>query len=74
MKKELFKIFWENAKSTYPEGESRHTRAILEEDFEKVCDEIIDLMNSKKLVECRNCGDIVEMVSAGEFCPRCFCE
>lgn len=29
--------------------------------------------DSDKLVECRNCGDKVEMVSSGEFCPHCFC-
>jgi len=29
--------------------------------------------NSDKLVECSNCGDKVEMISIGEFCPHCFC-
>jgi hypothetical protein len=29
--------------------------------------------NSDKLVECSNCGDKVEMISSGEFCPHCFC-
>lgn len=29
--------------------------------------------DSDKLVECRNCGDKVEMISSGEFCPHCFC-
>jgi hypothetical protein len=29
--------------------------------------------NSDKLVECSNCGDNVEMISSGEFCPHCFC-
>lgn len=37
-------------------------------------DKGIEDANSKKLVECRNCGDTVEMVSSGEFCPKCFCE
>ena len=29
--------------------------------------------DSDKLVECSNCGDKVEMISSGEFCPHCFC-
>ena len=29
--------------------------------------------NSDKLTECSNCGDKVEMISSGEFCPHCFC-
>jgi len=24
-------------------------------------------------IECRNCGDMVIMVSEGEFCPHCYC-
>ena len=27
-----------------------------------------------KLVECRNCNEKVEMVSLGQFCPKCFFE
>lgn len=26
-----------------------------------------------KLVKCDNCGEMVEMISTGEFCPCCFC-
>lgn len=26
-----------------------------------------------KLVKCDNCDEMVEMISAGEFCPCCFC-
>lgn len=26
-----------------------------------------------KLVKCDNCGDKVEMISSGEFCPHCLC-
>ena len=29
--------------------------------------------SSDKLVECSNCGDKVEMISIGEFCPHCLC-
>lgn len=47
MKEELFKIFWEEAKGTYPAGESGHINAILETDFEKVIDKIIKLLEAK---------------------------
>jgi len=26
-----------------------------------------------KLVKCDNCGEMVQMISSGEFCPCCFC-
>ena len=26
-----------------------------------------------KLTKCYNCGEMVEMVSEGEFCPKCIC-
>ena len=29
--------------------------------------------NCNKPIECRNCGDMVIMVSEGEFCPHCYC-
>lgn len=42
LKERLFLIFWEEAKSTFPAGTSSHTNAILEEDFEKVIDKIME--------------------------------
>jgi len=27
----------------------------------------------KNLTECSNCNAMVEMISSGEFCPKCFC-
>lgn len=29
--------------------------------------------DSDKLTECSNCGDRVQMISLGEFCPHCLC-
>jgi rubrerythrin len=26
-----------------------------------------------KLTKCYNCGEMVEMISSGEFCPKCKC-
>lgn len=34
--------------------------------------EVDDIESSKK-TECRNCGEMVEMIPTGEFCPSCFC-
>ena len=48
MKEELFIMFWEFAKSTYPAGSSTHVMAILEPDFEKLMDKIVDLKTKKQ--------------------------
>ena len=46
---------------------------------QQATDQLLDLLkveghaDSDKLVECKNCGDKVEMISSGEFCPHCFC-
>lgn len=29
--------------------------------------------NENELTKCENCGDMVKMISSGEFCPHCFC-
>lgn len=41
-----------------------------------ICEELgieIFNLNENKLTECSSCGDKVEMISSGEFCPHCFC-
>lgn len=30
-------------------------------------------IQNPKLTKCSNCGDVVEMISNGEFCHNCFC-
>jgi hypothetical protein len=35
--------------------------------------ELEKLSSEVKQVQCRNCHDIVEMMSTGEVCPSCFC-
>lgn len=27
----------------------------------------------EKLTKCTNCGEMVKMISTGEFCPKCMC-
>lgn len=33
---------------------------------------IMDVIKESKTVECRNCGEKVEMITSGVFCPKCF--
>ena len=33
----------------------------------------LHLINTKRLTKCYNCGEYVEMISTGEFCPNCKC-
>lgn len=47
---------------------NKHVSEQLRQHFVSRCN-----ADSDKLVECSNCGDIVEMISSGEFCPHCFC-
>lgn len=48
MKEQIFKIIWSNVKSTYPLGTSKHTNAILEQDFDKVINEILKTIQNDK--------------------------
>jgi len=40
---------------------------------DKAQEQLLGLFSKQKLVKCNNCGDNVEMISEGEFCPNCFC-
>ena len=31
------------------------------------------ISDSKNLEECRNCREMIRMISTGEICPKCFC-
>ena len=54
---------------------------ITEQHYDELADEIVKLFaipvvsncSCNKKVECSNCGDMVVMVSSGEFCPHCYC-
>jgi|Laugrespbdmm15dd_1035085.scaffolds.fasta_scaffold95816_1 hypothetical protein len=48
MKEQIFKILWNNIKSTYTSGTSKHTNAILEQDFDKIIDEILKAIQNDK--------------------------
>jgi hypothetical protein len=47
---------------------TKHLTEQLRQHFVSKCN-----ADNDKLVECSNCGDKVEMISSGEFCPHCFC-
>ena len=51
MKEEIFKLFWEMSKSTYPSGTSLHTNAIIEQDFETLIDKIVMIKTKNDLSE-----------------------
>jgi len=43
MKDKLKIALWEKVKSTYPSGTSKHTNALLEEDFDSFLDEAVKI-------------------------------
>lgn len=43
MKEQLEKALWERVKSTYPSGTSKHTNALLEEDFNDFIEWVVKL-------------------------------
>lgn len=59
MKEQLEKALWERAKSTYPGGTSKHTNALLEEDFNDFIEQVVKLCTIHHVVDmlptCSNC-------------------
>jgi hypothetical protein len=43
MKEQLEKALWERVKSTYPSGTSKHTNALLEEDFNDFIEQVVKI-------------------------------
>ena len=43
MKDKLKLALWNKVKSTYPSGTSKHTNALLEEDFDSFLDEVVKI-------------------------------
>ena len=56
MKEKILKLFWEMSKSTYPSGTSTHTNAILEQDYEALIEEIVNIKPGVS-----NCYDRADM-------------
>lgn len=48
IKEDIFKILWNNVKSTYPSSTSTHTNAILEQDFDLVISQILNVISNQK--------------------------
>jgi hypothetical protein len=42
-------------------------------DIEELIEKAKEYLKHDGKTNCRNCGEVVEMVSSGEFCPMCFC-
>lgn len=45
----------------------------LKSEVEKLNLPDVSKCNENELTKCENCGDMVKMISSGEFCPHCFC-
>jgi len=39
----------------------------------KDLEKYIDYLEKPKLTKCYNCGEMVEMIPSGKFCPKCSC-
>ena len=51
MKEQLEKALWERVKSAYPSGTSKHTNALLEEDFNDFIDKVVKLCTIHHVVD-----------------------
>lgn len=54
------------------------TTDLQELDKQRITTDLLRLFNvsscrCKEPVKCRNCDEMVVMVSKGEFCPSCYC-
>ena len=50
MKEQIKRALWNKVKSTYPSGTSKHTNALLEEDFESFIDEVVKICTLPAIV------------------------
>lgn len=61
MKEQIKIALWNKVKSTYPIGTSKHTNALLEEDFENFIDEVVKICTITAVVEqsekCSGCEE-----------------
>ena len=60
IKKQIKIALWNKVKSTYPIGTSKHTNALLEEDFESFIDEVVKICTIPAVVwrsEQLKCGN-----------------
>lgn len=61
MKEQIKIALWNKVKSTYPSGTSKHTNALLEEDFESFVDEVVKICAIPAVVgqsgQCSGCKE-----------------
>ena len=53
--------------------EGIHNQNTVEINYLDMLKLMVGFAKENKQVQCRNCHDIVEMMSTGEVCPSCFC-
>jgi hypothetical protein len=63
---------WDNEKKEFkPLNHSQKDKIeCASQTIHKLCGET---PQHSKLTKCYNCGEMVEMISSGEFCPKCMC-
>jgi hypothetical protein len=78
MKEKIKIALWNRVKSTYPIGTSKHTNALLEEDFDSFIEDVVKICTiptvvgrSEQLVcNCQGCGEVKKI----EYCEKCYAE
>jgi hypothetical protein len=55
------------------EEEWSYETFIPDDAFKAVCKVLIEECEKQDLEKCCNCDEMVEMVSEGWFCPKCYC-
>lgn len=74
MKEQIKLALWNKVKSTYPSGTSKHTNALLEDDFESFIDEVVKICAIPNVVEqCEHDYDYYRNQYGEEvrFCCKC---
>ena len=78
MKEQIKIALWNKVKSTYPSGTSKHTNALLEEDFDSFIDDVVKICTipavvgrSEQLV-CVGCGRTEQQHTGNgkDICPN----
>ena len=62
MKEQIKIALWNKVKSTYPSGTSKHTNALLEEDFESFIDEVVKICATPAVISSA-CDEVFEQAS-----------
>lgn len=65
-------VYFDTGKTSEDWGLLEKRVSELEAENQELRQKVADL-DPNKLEKCSNCGDMVNMVSEGYFCPHCWC-